>query len=91
MVNRRYFGDDVATQFRGALDNLKTVLHAAGTDLAHVVKTTLFLSDVAHFATVNEIYRTYFPLEQPARSAVMIAGLPLGALIEIEAVAVLPD
>ncbi|MPM30822.1 putative aminoacrylate peracid reductase RutC [bioreactor metagenome] len=91
MVNKRYFGTDVETQFRGALDNLSSVLQAAGTDLAHVVKTTVFLTDSAQFPTINEIYRAYFPAEQPARSCVIVAGLPLGALIEIEAVAVLPD
>ena len=91
MVNKRYFGEDVETQFRGALDNLSTVLQAAGTGLAHVVKTTVFLTDAKHFAAVNEIYRLYFLAEQPARSCVIVAGLPLGALIEIEAVAVLPE
>lgn len=91
MVNKRYFGTDVETQFRGALDNLSSVLQAAGTDLAHVVKTTVFLTDSAQFPTINEIYRAYFPEEHPARSCVIVAGLPLGALIEIEAVAVLPD
>ncbi len=91
MVNKRYFGTNVETQFRGALDNLSSVLQAAGTDLAHVVKTTVFLTDSAQFSTINEIYRSYFPKEHPARSCVIVAGLPLGALIEIEAVAVLPD
>jgi 2-iminobutanoate/2-iminopropanoate deaminase len=91
MVNKRYFGTDVETQFRGALENLASVLQAAGTDLAHVVKTTVFLTDAAQFARINEIYRAYFPAEQPARSCVIVAGLPLGALIEIEAIAVLPD
>ncbi len=91
MVKRQYVGDDVATQFDGALKNLSAVLEAAGTDLAHVVKTTVFLTDTAHFSTINEVYRLYFPAEQPARSCVMVAGLPLGALIEIEAIAVLPD
>lgn len=91
IVNKRYFGTDVETQFRGALDNLASVLQAAGTDLAHVVKTTVFLTDAAQFALINEIYRAYFPAEQPARSCVVVAALPLGALIEIEAVAVLPD
>ena len=90
MVHKRYFGDDVETQFRGALENLSAVLQAAGTDLAHVVKTTVFLTDAAQFSAVNEIYRSYFPAEQPARSCVIVAALPLGALIEIEAVAVLP-
>ena len=91
MVNKRYFGSDVETQFRGALDNLASVLQAAGTDLTHVVKTTVFLTDAAQFALINEIYLAYFPAEQPARSCVVVAALPLGALIEIEAVAVLPD
>ncbi len=91
MVNHRYFGDDVAAQFQGALDNLRSVLKAAGSDLSNVVKTTVFLTDAAHFDTINEIYRRYFPTEQPARSCVITAGLPLGALIEIEAVALLPE
>ncbi len=91
MAKQQYFGDDVATQFDGALKNLCAVLEAAGTDIAHVVKTTVFLTDTAHFSVINEVYRSYFPTDQPARSCVMVAGLPLGALIEIEAIAVLPD
>lgn len=91
MVKQQYVGGDVATQFDGALKNLCAVLEAAGTDLAHVVKTTVFLTDTAHFCVINDVYRSYFPQDQPARSCVMVAGLPLGALIEIEAIAVLPD
>lgn len=82
--------DDVADQARQALSNLRAVLQAAGTDLAHVVKTTVFLLDMADYATVNAVYAEFFTENHPARSAVQVAGLPAGARVEIEAVAALP-
>jgi 2-iminobutanoate/2-iminopropanoate deaminase len=78
----------VAPQAQQVLENLKAVLLAAGSDLDHVLKTTVFLNDMNDYAEVNEIYATFFKGDPPARSAVQVAGLPLGALVEIEAVAV---
>jgi 2-iminobutanoate/2-iminopropanoate deaminase len=67
---------------------MKAVLESAGLSLTHVCKTTIFLSSMDHFAAVNEVYATYFDKEPPARSTVAVAGLPKGADVEIEAIAV---
>lgn len=77
----------VEEQTRQVMTNLKNVLEAAGSGLGRVVKTTVFLTDMANFAAMNAIYAEFFPDEPPARSAVAAAGLPKGALVEIEAVA----
>jgi len=69
-----------------AINNLKAVLTAAGSDLAHVVKTTCFLTDMEDFAAFNEVYSGYFTAK-PARSCVAVLALPRGARVEIEAVA----
>lgn len=79
---------DIQAQTRQALDNVKAVLEAAGSSLAQVVKVTVYLDDINDFAAMNEVYATYFTGEPPARSAFEVARLPLGAQIEIEAVAV---
>ncbi len=63
------------------------MLEAAGSTLDQVVKTTVFVADLADFATVNEVYATFFHELPPARSTVQVAGLPAGALVEIEAIA----
>lgn len=78
---------DVAAQARQVMRNIAAVLEAAGTDFDRVIKTTIFLSDMADFALVNEIYGSWFSTHQPARSTVAVKGLPRGALIEIEVVA----
>ncbi|MCK9524122.1 MAG: RidA family protein [Proteobacteria bacterium] len=77
----------VAAQTARALDNIKTILEAAGLSLGHVVKTTILLTDMADFPVVNDIYASYFPEAPPARATYAVAGLPLGAQIEIEAIA----
>lgn len=77
--------DDQAEQ---ALKNLGAVLTEAGLAYENVVKTTIFLSSMEHFATVNEIYRKFFKNDPPARSTVAVAGLPRGVDVEIEAIAV---
>jgi 2-iminobutanoate/2-iminopropanoate deaminase len=80
----------IETQTTRVLDNLKAVLEAAGTDFAHVVKTTVFLKDMGDFAAMNTIYGKYFAPEgvvAPARSTVEVARLPKDALVEIEAIA----
>jgi len=78
----------VAEQTEQALQNLAAVLTAAGTDLAHVVKTTVFLVDMADFSAMNEVYARHFGAHRPARSTVAVAGLPKGARVEIDVVAV---
>lgn len=74
-------------QTRQALQNLRSVLEAAGSSLEQVVKTTIFLTDINDFATVNAIYAEAFDNNPPARSTVQVAALPLGGLVEIEAIA----
>lgn len=75
----------VAAQLRQAMANLAGVLESEGSSLAQVTKTTVFLTDMAHYAEMNDIYTELFAGHRPARSAVAVAQLPLGALIEIEA------
>jgi 2-iminobutanoate/2-iminopropanoate deaminase len=83
--NRR---GDVAAETERTLDNLAAVLLAAGSDLAHVVKTTVFLVDMADFAAMNEVYAKRFGEHRPARSTVGVAALPRGFRVEIECVAI---
>jgi 2-iminobutanoate/2-iminopropanoate deaminase len=78
---------DVAAQTDRALQNLRAVLEGAGSGLDGVVKTTVFMTDLAEFAAMNEVYATYFTSEPPARSTVQVAALPAGARVEIEAIA----
>lgn len=78
---------DVEAQARQVLTNLQNVLEAAGTSLEKVVKTTVFLRDMADFAKMNAIYAEFFPSTPPARSTIAVAGLPKNALVEIEATA----
>ena len=78
---------DVQAQTHQALRNLTAVLEAAGSSLASVVKTTVFLTTMGDFAAMNDIYATYFGDEPPARSTVAVAELPKGARVEIEAIA----
>jgi len=78
---------DIALATRHALENVRAVVQAAGLDLAQVVKTTVFLTDLADFAAMNQTYADFFAQEPPARSCVQVAALPKGARIEIEAVA----
>lgn len=82
---------DIAAQTERALKNLTAVLAAAGTDLDHAVKTTVFLKNISDFAAMNEVYGRYFKTAPPARSTVAVAQLPRDALVEIEVVAVLPS
>jgi len=69
------------------MENLKAVLAACQLSLADIVKTTIFLTDMADFAKVNAVYGSYFSQQPPARSTVQVAALPKGARVEIEAVA----
>jgi len=79
----------VKEQTEQVISNLKAVLAAAGSDLAHVVKTTCFLTDMGNFSAFNEVYAKHFT-GKPARSTVAVLALPKGALVEIEAVAEIP-
>ncbi len=79
--------EGVAAQAEQALDNLAAVLAAAGAQMAHVVKATIYLTDLADFATVNAIYGRRFPANPPARAAVQVAALPRGGSVMIEMIA----
>jgi 2-iminobutanoate/2-iminopropanoate deaminase len=78
---------DIQAQTRQALQNLQAVLEEAGSSLKRVVKTTVFLVDMGDFKAMNEIYAQFFTGKPPARSAVEVAALPVGASVEVEAVA----
>ena len=80
-------GDTIEVQTEQVLQNLEAVLRANQMTFENVVKTTVFLTDLADFAAVNQIYGTRFPSEPPARSCVQVAALPAGAKVEIELVA----
>lgn len=76
----------VEEQTRQALGNLQNVIQAAGANMEDVIKTTVFLKDMNDFPKMNAVYAEFFPENPPARSTVAVAGLPKGALVEIEAV-----
>jgi 2-iminobutanoate/2-iminopropanoate deaminase len=78
---------DIATETRRVLDNIGAVLKAEGLAFQNIVKTTIFLTDLGDFQTVNEVYGSYFKQQHPARSTVQVAALPKGAKVEIEAIA----
>ncbi|HVY36794.1 MAG TPA: RidA family protein [Polyangia bacterium] len=80
---------DVRAQAERVLQNLGAVLAAGGASFASVVKTTIYLADLQDFGAVNEVYGRFFPSEPPARATVQAAGLPKGALVEIDAIATL--
>jgi 2-iminobutanoate/2-iminopropanoate deaminase len=83
--------EGIEAQTRQALANIQAVLAEAGASVESVVKTTIFLADMAHFATVNSLYAQVFQHEPPARSTVQVAALPKGGLVEIEIIALLDD
>ncbi|HIT90913.1 MAG TPA: RidA family protein [Candidatus Merdenecus merdavium] len=80
--------DDIKKATAQSLENVKAILEEAGTDLSKVIKTTVFLKDLADFAPMNEVYGTYFTENCPARSCFQVAKLPMDALVEIEVIAV---
>ncbi|MBQ1221855.1 MAG: RidA family protein [Alistipes sp.] len=80
--------EGIEAQTRQSLDNLGHILREAGMDYSNVVKTTVLLDNIADFAAMNAIYATYFTSEMPARMCYEVAKLPMGALVEIDAVAV---
>ena len=82
-----FAGDDIATQTRQSLTNVKAILEAAGYAMSDVVKTTVLLADIADFAAMNAVYSEFFTGNCPARAAFAVKDLPKGALVEIEAIA----
>jgi 2-iminobutanoate/2-iminopropanoate deaminase len=80
--------DDVGRAARQALENVRAILAAGGATMSDVVKVTVYLTDMGHFATVNGVYAEFFSEPFPARTCVAVARLPLDALLEIEALAV---
>ena len=82
-----FAGEDIVTQSRQSLTNVKNILEAAGYALTDVVKTTVLLSDIADFAAMNAVYGEFFKENCPARACVAVRDLPKGALVEIEAIA----
>jgi 2-iminobutanoate/2-iminopropanoate deaminase len=79
--------DDIKTETRRVMDNLKAILAEAGMDFSHVIKSTIFLMDMGQFAQVNEIYGSCFGENAPARETVQVAGLPRGVHVEISVIA----
>jgi 2-iminobutanoate/2-iminopropanoate deaminase len=84
-----FIGGDIRQQTERAMENIKAVVEAAGSNLHHVVKSTVFLKDMNDFAAMNEAYGKYFTAAPPARSTVQVARLPKDALVEIEVIATL--
>ena len=82
-----FAGDDITTQTRQSLTNVKAILEAAGYAMSDVVKTTVLLADIADFAAMNAVYAEFFTGNCPARAAFAVKDLPKGALVEIEAIA----
>ncbi len=80
--------DKIAEQTRRVLDNLTAVLQAEGMSFTNIVKTTVFMTNLGDFQTMNEVYASYFKDAPPARSTVQVAALPKGAQVEIEVIAV---
>ena len=78
---------DIATQTRRVMDNVAAILRTEGLTFDHIVKTTIFLTNLGDFQTVNEIYGSYFKQDPPARSTVQVSALPRAANVEIEAIA----
>lgn len=83
-----FAGNDIASQTRQSLTNMKNILQQAGAGMTDVVKTTVLLADIADFAAMNAVYAEFFTAPFPARAAFQVACLPKNALVEIECVAV---
>jgi 2-iminobutanoate/2-iminopropanoate deaminase len=87
-VSGNLVAGDFSAQVRRVLENLKAVLHEAKAEFRHVVKTTVYLTDLANFQTFNAIYAEYFGDHKPARSTIGVAALPRGVAVEIDLIAV---
>lgn len=88
---KQFAGSTVAVQTEQTLKNIAAILAAAGTNMAHVVKINVLLLDIGTFAEMNAVYQTFFPSDPPSRMTYAVKDLPLGALVEIDAIAVMPD
>lgn len=86
-VTGEIVGGDVKAQTRQVLENLDNLLKIAGYTRADVVKTTVFMTDLSHFAAMNELYAAFFEKDFPARTTIQVGALPRGAMVEIELVA----
>ena len=86
-----FAGEDIKTQTKQSLTNIKNILASAGADMGDVTKTTVLLQDIADFGAMNEVYAEFFTEPYPARAAFQVAALPKGAKVEIEAVAVISE
>jgi reactive intermediate/imine deaminase len=85
-VSGQLVSGDIEAEIRRVLDNLKAIAQAAGGSLAQVVKLSVYLTDLGHFAKVNEVMASYFSAPYPARAAVGVASLPRGARVEMECI-----
>lgn len=81
------FPEEIKSQTKASIENMKNILEAAGSNIDKVLKTTVFLSNMNNFSEMNEVYATYFKEKTPARSTVEVAKLPKNALVEIECIA----
>jgi len=87
-ANGELIQEDITAQSKQVFDNLSEVLNAAGSDLDHVVKTTIYLKNMSDFGKVNEIYANYFGKSLPARSTVEVSRLPKDVLVEVDCIAI---
>jgi 2-iminobutanoate/2-iminopropanoate deaminase len=87
-ANGQLITDDIKNETKQVMENIKAILIEAGINFSHIVKTTIFLTDMQDFAQVNEVYGTYFSDNFPARETVQVAGLPKGVNVEISVTAV---
>ena len=88
-INGELVMDDIKTETRQVMENIKAILTEAGIDFSHVVKTSIFLKDMQNFAQVNDVYGTYFSDAFPARETVQVAGLPKNVNVEITVTAII--
>jgi len=84
----QFLHGDIAAQTRRVLDNVKAVLESGGSSLARVVRVTVYLADMSEFSRMNEVYSEFFGDTRPARSTIAVKGLPAGAAVEIDAIAI---
>jgi 2-iminobutanoate/2-iminopropanoate deaminase len=87
-ANGQLITDDIKTETKQVMENIKAILSEAGIDFSNIVKTSIFLTDMQNFAQVNEVYGTYFKDDFPARETVQVSGLPKGVNVEISVTAV---
>jgi 2-iminobutanoate/2-iminopropanoate deaminase len=89
-ASQEYVPGTPAQEAERAMLNIKAILDEAGTDFGHVIKTTIFLRDMAHFGEVNQVYSRFFAQDFPARETVAVAGLPKNAMVEISMTVLIP-